>query len=127
MSSIQLPFSKRTTTAVTVFTCFNVAKAAQAINTATNVQITNLQTQYANLTMLYRRLLQQDVANQASILDANILLAQTYITSLQTILNGMTQPNPPEYNAFLLTNMRLIVNNAIMTMANVVAVADDGE
>jgi multisubunit Na+/H+ antiporter MnhF subunit len=125
--SIQLPFSKRTATAVTVFTCFNVAKAAQSIDTATNVQITDLQIQYSNLTMLYRQLRQQDIPNQAVTLDSYILLAQTYIVALGVILNGMTQPNPPEYDAFLLTDYRLIVANAITTMANVVAVADDGE
>ena len=125
--SIQLPFSKRTATAVTVFTCFNVAKAAQAITGATNVQITNLQTQYANLTNLYMQLKQQDIPNQAVTLDSYILLAQTYIVALGVILNGMTQPNPPEYDALLLTDYRLIVANAITTMANVVAVADDGE
>ena len=112
---------------MTVFTCFNVAKAAQAITGATNVQITNLQTQYANLTNLYMQLKQQDIPNQAVTLDSYILLAQTYIVALGVILNGMTQPNPPEYDAFLLTDMRLIVANAVTTMNNVVAAVDDGE
>ena len=124
---ITLPFSKRTTTAVTVFNCFGIAKAAQAVTGATNVQITNLQTQYANLTNLYMQLKQQDIPKQATTLDSQILLAQTYIGALGVILNGMTQPIPPEYDAFLLTDMRLIVANAVTTMNNVVAAVDDGE
>lgn len=125
--AVILPFSKRLTTATTVFTCFNIAKNAQAIDTATGVQISNLQLQYAQLTNLYRALLHQDVANQAAVLDSYIIFAQTYINALYTILNGMTQPNPPEYDEFLLTNMQIVVLAAVSTMANVVANADDGE
>ena len=125
--SIQLPFSKRTTCAVTVFTCFNVAKNAQSIDTATNVQISQLQQQYANLTNLYRQLCQQDVANQAAVLDSYILLAQTYILALQTIVDGMTQPNPPENDEMVLTNIQEIVASSVQQIANVVAAPDDGE
>jgi hypothetical protein len=125
--TIALPFSKRLTTATTIFTCFNVAKNAQAVSTATVIQINALQLQYANLTNLYRQVYQQDVPNQAAVLDTYSTLAQTYILALQTTLNGMAQPNPPAYDKFLLTTMQVIVDNAMQQMANVVAAPDDGE
>lgn len=104
-----------------------MAKNAQSIDTATNVQISQLQQQYANLTNLYRQLCQQDVANQAAVLDSYILLAQTYILALQTIVDGMTQPNPPENDEMVLTNIQEIVASSVQQIANVVAAPDDGE
>lgn len=127
--SILLPFSKRTTTAVTLFKCLFVAspQGAQAVDTVTVAQIAALQLEYATLFSTYRKVQHQDVANQAAVLDTYIMQAQTVILQLQSTLNGMTQPNPPEYDALLLTIMRQIVNAAVVTMANVVAAPDDGE
>ena len=127
--SIQLPFSKRTTTAITLFTCLFIAspQGAQAVDTVTVAQIAALQLEYATIFSTYRKVQHQDQANQAAVLDANILSAQTVILQLQATLNGMAQPNPPEYDALLLTHMQLIVNAAVVTMANVVAAPDDGE
>jgi hypothetical protein len=127
--SVTLPFSKRTTTAVTLFTCLFIAspQGAQQIDTATVAQISALQQEYATIFHTYRQVRHQDVANQASKLDVYILAAQTVIEQLQTTLNGMTQPNPPEYDELLLTHMQLVVDAAAVTMANVVAAPDDGE
>lgn len=127
--SITLPFSKRTTCSVTLFTCLFVAspQGAQQIDTVTSAQLGALSLEYATIFSVYRKVCHQDTANQAAVLDTYILQAQTVILQLQATLNGMAQPNPPEYDALLLTHMQLIVNAAVVTIANVVAAPDDGE
>jgi hypothetical protein len=127
--SILLPFSKRTTTSVTLSTCLFIAshQGAQRINTVTPLQKGALQLQYSTIFRTLRQVRHQDVANQAAKLDVFILEAQTVIEQLQATLNSITQPNPPEFDQFLLTNMQLIVDAAVVTMANVVAAPDDGE
>ena len=116
---VALPFSKRTTTAVTVFACLQASKDAQKINTVTVPQISALQLEMATLFSVYRQVLHQDVANQASVLDGVIEQAATVIGQLITTLQGLTQPNPPEENAFALTDLQVLVANAVVVMANV--------
>lgn len=114
-----LPFSKRTTTAVTVFACLQISKQAQPLTT--NVaQIGVLQLEMATLFHIYRRIIHQDVANQAAVLDTIIALAADSIQSLSTTVNAITPPSNPD-QVIVLQDYQLILENAVVVMASVQA------
>lgn len=114
-----LPFTKRTTTAVTVFACLQIAKQAQQL-TNSGAQITALQLEHAALFHTYRRLLHQDIANQHAVLDAIITMAATSITALSVALQNVTTPTNAD-QVIVLADYQLVVENAMIVMLMVQA------
>lgn len=119
IAGMALPFSKRTTTAVTVFACLQISKQAQPLTTVVS-QVSALQLEMAALFHIYRRVLHQDVANQAAVLAEIISLAAASIQNLSTILNAITPPSNPD-QAIVLADYQLILKNAVVVMASVQA------
>lgn len=115
-----LLFSKRTTTAVTVFACLFAAQNAQSL-TSTPATIAALQNSYETLFAIYRQILHQDVANQAAVLDAIIAAASDAIGTLNSTVQAMPQPNPAPENQFALPEIQISVANAVRVMINVTA------
>lgn len=115
-----LSFSKRTTTAVTVFACLFAAKNAQSL-TSTPSTIAALQLEFSQLLHIYRRVRHQDIANQAVVLDAIIADAVITINSLNATVQAMPQPNPAPEDIFALSDIQIVVANAARVMVNVVA------
>jgi hypothetical protein len=83
--------------------------------------IAALQLEQDNLYDAYRKLRQQDVANQAVVLDNAIGAAQTAIIALNATVQGMTLPVPPPDNVDALVNIQTVVTNSVRQIANVVA------
>lgn len=110
-----LPFSKRTTTAVTIFACIFVAQNAQTL-TAVVAQVAALQLEYSTLLRLYRQIIHQDVANQASMLDTLISQAATTIGQLNTTIQAI---ETTMQNAVELADVQVLAANAVQVMANV--------
>lgn len=132
-----LLFSKRATTAVTVFACLGAAKAAWHLPGATVAQVSALHLEHAALFHVYRRVIHQDVANQAIVLDDIIALAVTAIDNLnatmQSIVAVDSNPATPVYtpssrgnrnvnpNATeILAGLQVVTANATYVMLNVV-------
>jgi hypothetical protein len=118
-----LSFSKRTQASVTVFACMFIAQTAQTLTSST-AQANSLQLSYANLISIYRQLVHQDVANQASVLDAIIVQALTAVQTLNATVQAIT---PTISTAFELTGIQAITANAVAVMLTVNAASDDGE
>lgn len=115
-----LLFSKRTTTAVTVFACLFAAQNAQSL-TSTPATIAALQLEYATLNRIYRLVIHQDVANQHSVLDDIIDQAATTIGQLNATVQAMPQPNPPPEDIFALSDIQTVLVNAVRVMIDVQA------
>jgi hypothetical protein len=116
---ILLPFSKRTTTAVTVFACLQVAKTTQTFSTLTVPQINALQLEAATLFSVYRQIIHQDTANQAAVLADVIGQAATVIEQLNATMQSIT---PLPVNPDQLIDLQLVAMNAVQVMQNVQAV-----
>lgn len=115
-----LSFSKRTTCAVTVFACLQACKQAKLLTTIVSI-LNALQLEQAALFHVYRRVLHQDVANQAVVLAQIIALASTAIGNLNTTVQAMPPPiNNPD-GAIQLTDLQALTQNAVIVMLNVTA------
>ena len=115
-----LPFSKRTTAIIAVFSCIFVASPMQGARLFTSdvPTIAALQLSYAQLLREYHILRHQDVANQKSVLDAVINQAVTTVTSLNaTVESIMAASNNP--NAAQLAVMQTVVANALTSLLKV--------
>lgn len=112
-----LLFSKRTTTAVTVFLCLSVSRDAwrQTTNVA---QISALHLVHAQLFSIYRQVRHQDIANQAAVLATIITKAQTAIVSLNATVQAIA---PTLQNSEELPGLQLICENAVQVMVDVQA------
>lgn len=112
----QLVFSKRTTAAAAMFPCIFIAspQGAQAI-TAVVSQVSALSLAYSQLINIYPALIHQDTANNDADLDVQINAAVTAVTSLNTIMQGLT------VNFLLhgaLAQMQIVVANALQSLLN---------
>lgn len=112
-----LPFSKRTTTAVTVFACIFVAQNAQTFTSVVS-QVSALQLEYSTLLSLYRQIIHQDVANQHSVLDTLISQAVTAIGQLNAAVQAI---GATRQNAIDLADAQIFTANAVQVMVNVQA------
>jgi hypothetical protein len=115
-----LPFSKRTTTSVAVFSCIFVASPMQGAKQFTTdvPTITALQLDYAGLINLYPQLIHQDVANQQVVLDSLIAQAITIISSLNvTVASIMALAVDP--NRAQLAVMKSVVASALASLNTV--------
>jgi hypothetical protein len=114
---IPLPFSRRQTASVAVFSCIFVASPMQGARQFTSdvPTITALQLDYAQLLSIYPVLIRQDVPNQRAVLYAAIAQAVTIVRSLNTtvagIMGSVTDPNRAQ-----LTVMQGVVNSALASL-----------
>jgi hypothetical protein len=109
-----LPFSRRETTAVTVFACIFANRNARHLTT--NVpQISALQLNYALLLRVYHQICHQDVPNQAVIRQQIINDAGQAICDLNAIVQAIS---PTSQNSVFLAQVQSKVANASVTMAN---------
>ena len=113
-----LPFTKRTTTAITVFACMTVAKTAWALPTLTVPQLTALHLEHADLFSIYKQVIYQDVANQATVLDGLITQAVAAIVALDTTMQAIS--SSPAI-AFDLDELQQVTANAVGAMLAVEA------
>jgi hypothetical protein len=109
-----LPFSRRTTTAVTVFACLFAARDAWHLTTVAS-QIGALHQSHATLFHLYRQIRHQDVANQAAVLASLIAQAQTAINNLNTIVQAI-EPTVQNQTNQALPDLQAVVLNAVYVM-----------
>jgi hypothetical protein len=117
---VNLSFSKRTTTAVTVFACLQASKQAATLTTIV-ATLNALQLEQAALFHIYRQVLHQDVANQAEVLDSIIALASTAIGNLNATIQAQMPPfNNPD-GQFQLKELQALTANAVIVMLNVTA------
>jgi hypothetical protein len=118
-SHISLPFTLRTTAAVTLFACLQAAISAQTLTTDV-ATISALQLLRHQMFTTYKILRRQDVANQKEKLDAAVADAQTEIDSLYAIVSAMPAPIPPTDDVRTLPNIVAVVANGVQTIANCV-------
>lgn len=116
---IPLPFSLRTTAAVTVFSCLQQCKLALTITTDA-LTISALQLLQHQLFVTYRILQHQDVANQKEKLDAAIADAEMEIDSLYAVVLAMPAPIPPTDDANVLPRIVAVVANGVRQISNCV-------
>lgn len=109
-----IPFSKRTTTAVTVFACLFAAQNAQQLTTVPS-QVGALHQSHATLFHLYRQLRHQDIANQAAVLASLITQAQTAIENLNTLVQAIAPTTQNQTNEAL-PDVQSVVANAVYQM-----------
>jgi hypothetical protein len=117
-STKNLPFTRRTTTAVTIFACMTVAYSAWSLPGLTVPQVTALHLDHAELFSIYKQVIHQDVANQESVLDGLISQAATAIIALNITMQGI---GSTPTSAFDLADMHLVTANAVYVMINVQA------
>lgn len=122
-----IPFSQRTTAAVAVFACIFIAspQGAQGLRGVTVAQISALALEYGQLINLYPSLITQDVANQQSVLNAEIASAITIIGNLSTTLAGMTASTPD--SQVILAGWQSIVANMLVQVKAAGAAPGDAE
>jgi hypothetical protein len=114
-----LSFSKRTTTAVTVFACLGAA--TKAFHLANTPSIMNsLHLEHVELFSLYRRVCHQDKMNQAADLDATIAKIVTVVGQLNATVQLIT---PTFRNAVEVQEVQIVIANAAQTM-NLVVLAE---
>ena len=109
-----LSFSRRTTTAVTVFACLFAAQNAQQL-TLVPEQVGALHLVHAQLFQIYRQRRHQDVANQAAKLAALIDRAQTAIGTLNDIVQSIDLTVQNQTNEAL-PDVQDVVKNAVYQM-----------
>lgn len=114
-----LPFSRRTTTAVTVFACLFAARDAWHLTTVPS-QIGALHQSHATLFHLYRQIRHQDVANQAAKLASLITQAQAAIVNLNNIVQTI-EPTIQNQTNQALPDLQSVVSNAVEVMVLVEA------
>ena len=107
-------FSRRTTTAVTVFACLFAAQNAQSLTTVP-AQIGALYQSHAVLFDLYRKIRHQDVTNQAAVLASLIAQAQAAISNLNTIVQAI-EPTAQNQTNQALPDVQDVVANATAVM-----------
>ncbi len=115
---IVLPFSQRTTTAVAVFACIQIASPEGVARTLTSDAsvIAALQLVYAQLNHVYRILIHQDIVNQRVVLIAAVALAATIVSSLKSTLDAITASGDAR---IVLTGIQSIVAGALTQIDNV--------
>ena len=114
---LPLPFSKRTTSTVSVFACLFVASPAGAPTLTTSVSTKiALQLSYSQLVNIYPVLIHQDTANNRADLYAAINKAAGIVDNLHTTVQAMTATGD---NAFLLSEMQIVVANALVALQSV--------
>lgn len=116
---IPLPFTLRTTAAVTLFACLQAAITAQTLTTDA-ATISALQLLRHQMFTTYKILRRQDVANQKEKLDAAVSDAQTEIDSLYAIVVAMPAPVPPTDDVQILPNIVAVVANGVRQISNCV-------
>ena len=119
-----LPFTKRTTTAAIVFACIGADRdAAQLIagNQSQLSQLIGLQTAYASLLCLYKRLIRQDVPCQAAIVDYLVAQASVAIYHLNETVQAITLPSGTSESLAEkeLANLQSVISNAVVLIGNV--------
>lgn len=119
-----LPFSLHQTTAICVFNCLFIAspQGAQVFAFGNGATIGALQLSYAQLVTLYQELRQQDVPNQAVVLDTLIASAITTVTALQATIDAIMAGTPD--GSFILAGMQTVVANALQNLK--LAQGDEG-
>jgi hypothetical protein len=114
---VPLPFSRRQTASVAVFSCIFVASPMQGAGQFTSdvPTITALQLDYAQLINLYPVLIRQDVPDQRATLYAAIAHAVTIVGSLNTTVQSiMAVSNDP--NRAQLAVMQSITASALASL-----------
>jgi hypothetical protein len=109
-----LPFSRRTTSAVTVFAMLFAARDAWHL-TIVPAQIGALHQAHAQLFQIYRGLRHQDVMNQAAVLASLIAQAQTAINNLNAIVQSI-EPTVQNQTNQVLPDLQAVVLNAVYVM-----------
>ena len=109
-----IPFSRRTTTAITVFACLFAAQNSQSLTTIP-AQIGALSLSHATLFQIYRGLRHQDVMNQKAKLDALIDQAQIAIDALNVIVQSIAPTQQNQTNEAL-PDVQSVVMNAAYQM-----------
>ena len=108
-ADVVLPFSRRETTAVSVFPCIFAAKFSQTLTSTASI-IGALQVQYAQLNSVYAILIHQDTANNAAVLHTAIATSLAIVTRLNTTVQLITSTLQ---NAVALANVQSSVKNAL--------------
>ena len=114
-----LPFSKRETSAVSVFACIFIASPHGA--SAASI-LGALSSEYAQLLQVYALLIRQDTANNAADLDAAIAMATTVVGNLSATLNTMLASGDA---GIKLAGMQIVAANALAALQKVQVAQDD--
>jgi hypothetical protein len=118
-SKIPLPFTLRTTAAVTLFACLQAAISAQKLTTDSATMLA-LQILRHQMFTTYRTLQHQDVANQKSKLDAAVSDAQAEIDNLYAVVASMPAAVPLTDDVNALPNIVAVVAAAVQQISNCV-------
>jgi hypothetical protein len=115
---IALPFSQRTTAAVAIFACIQIASPEGVARTLTSdaAVIAALQLIYAQLNHVYLILIHQDIPNQHIVLVAAVALAVTIVASLNSTLAALTTSGDAR---IALTGIQSVVAGALSQINNV--------
>jgi hypothetical protein len=111
-----LPFSRRTTASVCVFSCMFVASPMQGaplLVVGNGIIGGALALEYAQLVVLYQSLRQQDIANQETVLNSLINQAVTQVAALRATLATITVTG---MSALILAGFRIVVANALTNL-----------
>lgn len=118
-----IPFSKRTTAAVAIFSCLFIASPQGAQTLATNyTQLSSLAFEYGQLINSYHLLVHQDTANNEADLDAEVVAAAEIVANLKATLGTMTALGD---NILLLAQMRSVVANALVNIVKAESFEDE--
>lgn len=123
MTTIPLPFSRRTTAATATFACIFIA-SPQGAQTLTPVPTTlaALQLEYAQLINVYPQLIHQDTANNETDLNAAIASAETIVAALNATIDAMMASGDA---SFTLASMQLVAAHALVNLKNAQNTGDD--
>lgn len=111
---LPIPFSRRTTAAVSVFACIFIASPTGAQTLTSSVPtITALQLEYSQLINEYPLLIHQDTANNQADLYAAIAKAETTVSNLHDTIQAITATSD---NAFVLAGMQEVVAHALASL-----------
>ena len=112
-----LPFSKRTTAAVSLFPTIFIASPQGAQRLAGDAAtVAALALAYAQLTAVYPILIHQDTANNRADLYAAIKTAISTLCALNSTLQGMTASGDA---AFVLADWQIVVANALAALQTI--------
>ena len=118
LTRIPLPFTVRTTAAVTVFACLQQIQVAMTLLPVASPTIALLNGCAGQLFAQYQILRRQDVTSQTAVLVASIAAAQVAIISLNQIVQDMNEPTPPPDNVETLSNLQATIANAVQTIGH---------
>lgn len=118
--AIELPFSKRMTTAAIVFACISADRDAKRLTSPINQpsQFTSLSISYSSLLCLYSKLIRQDIPCQHAILDYLIAQASLVIGQLNTAAQSILPPTCKN-EIDELANLQLVIANAVVLIGDV--------